>query len=270
VDLSWDLHLHPGPSSVPRWGDGMRVWEAALRAGVRGFVWKSHEEHTVTRCRQLPAGPPTAIPSASLNPWTNVEEVMAAVEAGARWLWGPSRDAEGGLGWELPLPSWWPELRERLAGVEHPLVLATSHLSPEGRRELASAALELPNARCSVTHSLYVPPTEAQELAELQCAFEFDLYTNRFPREDRPAADLIEAAASLHERGALAYLTSDGGQEHTGNPFDFASRELDELAERAGRELIEVLARRNPDSLVQHVLPLEGAASRSSAVEVPP
>ena len=51
--LSYDLHVHPAPSAAPRWGDGLRVWHAAAKAGVLGFVWKAHEEHTVARCREL-------------------------------------------------------------------------------------------------------------------------------------------------------------------------------------------------------------------------
>ena len=52
--LSYDLHVHPAPSAAPRWGDGDRIWQAAAAAGVRGFVWKAHEEHTVARCLELP------------------------------------------------------------------------------------------------------------------------------------------------------------------------------------------------------------------------
>ena len=90
--LSWDLHLHPGPSNVPRWGSGSQIWEAARDAGVAGFVWKSHEFHTADRAAALPAGPPHAFGSASLNPWAGVEDVMAAVEVGARWVWGPTQN----------------------------------------------------------------------------------------------------------------------------------------------------------------------------------
>lgn len=34
VQLSWDFHVHPGPSSVPRWGNGAEIQAAAARAGV--------------------------------------------------------------------------------------------------------------------------------------------------------------------------------------------------------------------------------------------
>ena len=41
--LSWDLHLHPAPSTAPRWGDGLQVWQAASEAGAR--VWMSRIGH---------------------------------------------------------------------------------------------------------------------------------------------------------------------------------------------------------------------------------
>jgi len=257
--LSWDLHLHPAPSATPRWGDGLQIWEAARDAGVRGFVWKSHEEHTAQRSRALPPGPPTAIGSASLNAWATLNNVMEAVALGARWIWGPSRDSEGRLAWELPLPPWWPELRSALATLPHSVVLATSHLDAAGRLEFARTAAERPTIRCSVTHSLYVPTEEATVLAKLGCAFEFDLYTAVHPVPGRPQGDLLMRAASLWETGSFVYLTSDGGQAHLGNPFEFSSRVLTDLSAKSGSGLVDELAVRNPAKLVGTVLPAEVA-----------
>lgn len=255
--LSWDLHLHPAPSAAPRWGDGLQVWEAARNAGVRGFVWKSHEEHTAQRCLALPPGPPTAIASASLNAWANVDSVMAALALGARWIWGPSRDSEGRLAWDLALPPWWPELRSALATLSHPVVLATSHLDAAGRLEFARSAAELSAARCSVTHSLYLPAEEAKALADFGCAFEFDLYTAVHPIPDRPRADLGTRAAALRETGSFVYFTSDAGQAQLGNPFSFANRVLSDLADKNGGDLVDELAVRNPAEFVGKVLPAE-------------
>jgi len=257
--LSWDLHLHPAPSAAPRWGDGRQIWEAARNAGVRGFVWKSHEEHTAQRCRALPPGPPTAIGSASLNNWASLESVMGALALGARWIWGPSRDADGGLAWDLSLPRWWSELRAALATLSHSVVLATSHLDSAGRLEFARTAAERPNVRCSVTHSLYLPAHEAPALSELGCAFEFDFYTAVHPVPGRPPGDLLAHAASLRDAGSFVYFTSDGGQAHLGNPFEFSTRLLSELAARSDNGLIDELAVRNPAELVGTVLPVEVA-----------
>ena len=255
TQFSWDLHVHAGPSASPRWGDGLRVWNAARDAGVRGFVWKSHEEHTANRCHLLPKGPPTAVGSASLNSWASVESVIAAVNDGARWIWGPSRDARGELGWDLDLPRWWPQLKVELAHLPHPVALATSHLGSRGRLELARTGAELPGVHCTVTHSLFVHPKEVRALAGLGCALEFDLYTSVHSIPGRPTGDLIELAKDLLDAGSLVYLTSDAGQEQVGNPFEFSSRVLAQLA-CAGREsLVAELAVTNPAKFVRQVLP---------------
>jgi len=251
--FSWDLHLHPAPSATPRWGDGLRVWQAARDAGVRGFVWKSHEEHTAERCLELPPGPPTAIGSASLNAWASVDSVMDAVDRGARWIWGPSRDSAGRLAWDLALPPWWQELRSALMTLPHSVVLATAHLGAAGRLELAQSAAEVRGAQCSVTHSLYLPAEETKALTELGCAFEFDLYTAAHPVPDRPQASLITRVAALRERGCFVYLTSDAGQAHVGNPFEFSSRMLEGLARQVGDDLVDELADKNPATFVGQV-----------------
>src|SRR5213079_579993 len=167
--LSYDLHVHPAPSVARRWGDGLRVWQAAAEAGVLGFVWKAHEEHTVARCRELPAEPVRAFGSASLNPWAGFDDVTGAIEAGALWLWGPTQDTAGAIGWERPLPRDWSRIVGWLREFDGPLVLATAHLGAEGRAAFAELAAGRENLVCSVTHSLYVPLEEARVLAASGC-----------------------------------------------------------------------------------------------------
>jgi hypothetical protein len=261
--LSWDLHVHPGPSSTPRWGDGRQVWEAARTAGASGFVWKSHEQHTVAGCAALPSGPPFAIASASLNPWADVDSVVAALDAGAVWIWGPTCDAEGRIAWDLPLPAWWPELGAQLASYDRPLVLATGHLSGEGRRQLAETAAALPAGRCSVTHSLHLELSELRELAAAACAFELDLYTYAFPIPGRPLQSPQKWAGAVLDEGATAYVTSDGGQLQTGNPFEFAARVRPRLEAELGAATVARLCVDEPERFAREVLrlPLEAAPS---------
>jgi hypothetical protein len=254
--LSYDLHVHPAPSSVPRWGDGPRVWQAAAEAGVRGFVWKSHEEHTVARCRELPAEPVRAFPSASLNPWARFDDVTAAIEAGALWLWGPTQTEQAQIGWDLPLPREWERLADWLARLERPLVLATGHLDARGRAAFAALAAEHRHLSCSVTHSLYVPLEEALSLAERGCVFEVDAFTYSVELEGRERSDGTGRIGALRRSGALVYFTSDGGQESTGNPFSFGARVLDALAEQIGSDTAHAIGVENPAVLVER---LEGA-----------
>lgn len=248
--LRWDLHLHPGPATERRWADGDAMCAAARSAGVYGFVWKSHVTHTVDLCREAACDGVTAIPSVILNPWTNAHEVLAAMDAGGVWLWGPSRDANGGLNWELDLPSWWPEVRAGLGHIGHQVVLATAHLGRAGRLEFARTAVELESAVCSVTHSLYIDLDEAAALASLGCAFELDLFTSAFPIDGRPVRSLEQQVVDLRRTGATVYLTSDGGQVDTGNPFEFAARRIALLASRLDAGTTKAIVESGPQALV--------------------
>ncbi len=249
--LSYDLHLHPGPSAAPRWGDGRKVWEAAAAAGVNGFVWKAHERHTAELCRELPIAPVRAIGSASLNAWATASDVMEAVDDGSRWIWGPTLAGDGTIGWELPLPGWWDEVAEQLSTSGVRLVLGTGHLGADGRRAFADLAYTHDHLTCSVTHSLYVPKDELVLLAGRGCVFEIDAYTLTAEIEGRRRSDLGTVLDALRAAGALVYFTSDGGQEATGNPFLFGANILAQVATLTGADCAEALGRRNPAALVE-------------------
>jgi hypothetical protein len=253
--LSYDLHVHPAPSAAPRWGDGARVWQAAADAGVRGFVWKAHEEHTVRRCLELPAAPVRAIGSASLNPWAGIDDVRVAVEEGACWLWGPTLTAGGAIGWNLPLPEAWETFARWLRLVDRPLVLATGHLGGDGRDALAELATENDRLTCSVTHSLSVPLPEALRLVAAGCAFEVDAFTYAFPPSGLDLGDPARHVHALLDAGALVYFTSDGGQASTGNPFVFGATVLDRLADAIGDETAATIGIENPSLLVSRLEP---------------
>ena len=251
--LSYDLHVHPGPSRAPRWGTGADVQRAAEAAGVRGFVWKAHEQHTPRLCAALPPSPVRAFGSALLNPWSSLDDVLAALDDGAEWLWGPTVSTAGETAWELELPEYWPSLAVELARLERPLVVATGHLAPSGRRAFAELAAAAPRLLCSVTHTLYVPRAELLELAELGAVFEIDAYTFTFELPGRrlePAGEVVEA---LEAAGALVYFTSDGGQASTGNPFVFGAEALEKLGGVVGRERAERLGGANPSAVVAWV-----------------
>lgn len=251
--LSYDLHVHPAPSAAPRWGDGARVWQAAADAGVRGFVWKSHEEHTVARCLDLPGEPVRAIPSASLNPWAGLDDVTEAIRDGALWLWGPTQTPAGETGWDLPLPREWPELADWLAEIDRPLVLATGHLAAAGRAAFAALGAGNEHLVCSITHSLYVPLDEALALADAGAVFEIDAFTYVFDLPGRARADVQAHVSALLEAGALVYFTSDGGQAATGDPFAFGARVVDEIGEAIGRDTAFALGVENPAAVVRRL-----------------
>lgn len=252
--LSFDLHVHPGPSVAPRWGDGGRVWQSAADGGVRGFVWKAHEQHTVALCQSLPDDPVHAIASASLNPWAGYEDVNAAISSGALWLWGPTQTPAGEIGWDLPLPGYWARLADWLKTQTRPLILATGHLGAEGRRVFAELAAANEHLTCSITHALYVPLSEAAVLADSGCAFEVDAYTLAFAPGGRERAQ-VRLLRQLVAAGYFVYFTSDGGQAATGDPFAFGARILDDVSSEIGEEAGRRLGVDNPALLVERLRP---------------
>jgi hypothetical protein len=253
MQLSWDLHLHPGPASEGRWGTGPELWRAASAAGVAGFVWKEHARRIEAEVSRLPDTGPRCLPSLVMNSWAGPEDVAESLAAGVRWFWGPTRDAEGKLCWDLSVPSWWPEAEDLLVASGLTVVLSTGHLDRRGRRRLAEAAARNDKVMCSVTHSLYVPEEELGELVELGCAFEHDLFTASFPIPGRPERELASALARALELGGLTYLTSDAGQAGIGNPFAFAAEALEVLAKAASVTVVSEVARTNPARVAAHL-----------------
>jgi Family of unknown function (DUF6282) len=248
--LSYDLHVHPGPSKAPRWGTGVDVQKAAEAAGVHGFVWKAHEQHTPRLCAALPASPVRAFGSASLNPWSTLDDVLQALDDDAAWLWGPTVSAAGETDWDLELPPYWKELAEELPRLERPLIVATGHLGTDGRASLAEVAAASPYLLCSVTHTLYVPPPELLDLASQGAVFEIDAYTFRHDLPGRARQRPEEPVNALQEVDALVYFTSDGGQASTGNPFVFGAKSLDELGTKIGVAGAEELGVAGPAAVV--------------------
>lgn len=253
MHLSWDLHLHPGPPEEGRWGSGLRVWESASAAGLRGFVWKDHARRIEADAARLPRSGARCIPSLVLNSWASAADVSGSLAAGVRWFWGPTRDGDGKLQWDLALPAWWPEAQELFTRSQVTIVLSTGHIGATGRRRLAEAAAGTDNVLCSITHSLYVPEDELAELMRLGCALEHDLFTASFPIPGQPKRELAPTLANVLDQGGMAYLTSDAGQHQVGNPFIFAEKALGALARTASRAIIFQAATLNPARVAAHL-----------------
>jgi hypothetical protein len=257
--LSWDLHVHPGSSAEGRWGDGRAVQDAARRAGVRGFVWKSHSGSTAAAAAGLPPGPPHVIPSIVLNQQVSPHDLERALLQGVRWIWGPSRLSDGTLGWELPLPARWAAMRRMLTGIGAPLVLATSHLDAHGRHEYASLCASASSMLCTVTHSLYQADDEIRSLALSGAVFEADLFTLTRRVRDLPVAALGPRADLVHSLGSVIYLTSDAGQAGVGDPYVFVDRELRRLTDGLAHVLPR-LTITGPERVARHILTDDGTA----------
>src|SRR5207245_9251207 len=131
-------------------------------------------------------------------------------------LWGPTQDAAGAIGWELPLPREWGRIARWLREFDGPLVVATGHLGAEGRAAFAELAADRDNLVCSVTHSLYVPPEQARALAASGCVFEVDAYTYAHEIPGRTRGDLpelldLDARSEERREGTGGRVGSCGG-----------------------------------------------------------
>jgi hypothetical protein len=228
------------------------VRKSAGRAGVKGLVWKSHAGSTAALASYLAPGSPEVIPSIVLNPGVALADVQEAIESGVRWIWGPSRNADGSLGWDLPLPAYWSELAQMLSDLAEPVVLATSHLARLGRDEFATFCATTPSILCSVTHSLHLSDDEVTSLAHKGVVFEVDLYTLTRVVRNVPLAPLAPRADLVHSLGCTIYLTSDAGQAAVGDPYDFVRAALDRLQLSLGSRL-EQLASSGPERVARHL-----------------
>lgn len=251
--LSWDLHVHPGSPAEGRWGDVRALRDAARRAGVRGFVWKSHSGSTADAAAGLPPGPPHVIPSIVLNHQVSPGDLERALQQGVRWIWGPSRRPDGTLGWELPLPAQWAAMRRMLTELRMPLVLATSHLDANGRQEFASLCAAAASMLCTVTHSLYLHEHEVRSLALAGAVFEADLFTLTRQVRDVPVAALGSRADLVYSLDSVLYLTSDAGQAAVGDPYAFTGRELRRLATGLA-DVLPRLSVSGPLRVARHIL----------------
>jgi len=110
-----DLHVHTAPDLVPRSVSDLEMTRRARRAGMAGFVIKSHHAPTADRatlCAALVAGV-RVVGSITLNHYVgglNPCAAEGAARSGARVVWLPTTDAanEAGIlaGWPAgqPLP----------------------------------------------------------------------------------------------------------------------------------------------------------------------
>jgi hypothetical protein len=61
------------------------------------------------------------------------------------------------------------------------------------------------------------------------------------------------ALAHAFDHGGVAYLTSDAGQHHVGNPFLFAEKALQALAREASEAVVDQAASVGPARVASHL-----------------
>ena len=262
-----DFHVHSGPDSRPRSVGDLEIARIARRAGMRGLVFKNHFTMTADRAwlamQEVPGI--EIFGGVALNHAVgglNAEAVrqMAAFSGGrGKVVWLPTFDAEfwmtraGDPGEFVPVMrdgAMDPALGEIFdLVVEHDIVLAMGHSSPEEVLALIPEARARGVEHILVTHGLGQQTTPAQLAAMVEHDVVIELVWLAVMNGQFTFADYAEV---IQEHGARHFLlSSDLGQ--AGNPLhpDGLNALMDGLrAEGVSDADIDVMIRENPARLL--------------------
>lgn len=168
-----DLHVHSGPSLLPRHGDDSATARAAERAGIDVFVLKAHEGSTAERALLVGRGAVGGIVLNSPVGGANPDAVRVAAQLGARVVWLPTisspahhaanRSTELSVHRNIDFaavpvcegmairPSWMPVFEEVAAAD---MVLASGHLTIDEAVVAFTAARQAGVRRFLVNHPM--------------------------------------------------------------------------------------------------------------------
>jgi hypothetical protein len=259
---SIDVHVHAAPDPVAsRRFDAVELAEAARDAGLRGFIFKSHEYPIAPAAYILNRTVPgiEVFGAISLDyevGGLNPAALEASARMGARKVWMPTFSADH---WSRTRNNR-PGIRVlhddgRLIGViddllstvkQYDMILGTGHLSTEEQLALVREARSR-GIKTVVTHADFWIPAEAQrQMAELGAYVEhaYISVTGGTP----PA----EIAASIRAHGpAQAILSTDLGQAYNPAPAEGLRLWIAAmLREGFSPREVEVMVKENPAQLL--------------------
>jgi hypothetical protein len=186
----YDLHVHVAPDIIGRRIDDIDLAHEFLKAGLKGFLLKSHYTQTGERAKVVTKAVPgiQAFGAITLNHSVgglNPMAVEIAGRSGCKLVWMPTVDAENetaGLatGGHAKLP-FWAEIQREMAAMgiapprirvidaagkltevartcveligRHDMILATGHLGGDEIRALVKAGKEMGLKKILVTHA---------------------------------------------------------------------------------------------------------------------
>jgi len=223
---SVDIHVHAAPDPVAsRRFDVVELTAAALAAGMRGFIFKSHEYPTVPTAYVLNRmfSDITVFGAISLDyevGGLNPYALEASARMGASKVWMPTFSADH-----------WMRTRHDKAGIRilddrgamigviddilsivaaHEMILGTGHLSTEEQLALVKEACRR-GIRTVVTHADFWIPDEAQNQMATMGAFIEHAYIVCTPGHGTKTPATVAASIRAHGPGQ-AILSTDLGQ----------------------------------------------------------
>jgi hypothetical protein len=252
-----DLHVHAAPELFARVGDAITMAEEARDAGMAGLLLKAHHESSVTRAYYASkvVDGIDLYGGLVLNDFVggfNPTAVGAALQQGARMIWGPTMHAahhvaqfgkgtygvshmtlapelaSPGISCLAPDGSLRPEVRaivEQAARAN--VTIATGHLGPSDVRALLAECVDQ-GVRCLLTHVYFLDKSEDFLLEMVgQGAFLEVSASVSFPLEhyllrNHGGGMKLEDVASLVEKvgASKVVISSDCGQIHNSSPTE--------------------------------------------------
>jgi hypothetical protein len=262
---SIDIHVHAGPDPVAsRRFDAVELAEAARAAGMRGFIFKSHEYPTAPVAYVLNKMVPgiDVFGAISLDyevGGLNPAALEASAKMGARKVWMPTFSADH-----------WSRTRNNRPGIrvlhddgrlinviddllsivqQHDMILGTGHLSTEEQLSLVKEARSR-GIKTVVTHADFWIPVEAQKQMADMGAFIEHAFIICTPGHGTATA--AEIAASIRTHGPQqAILSTDLGQAFNPAPAEGLRMWIAAMLREGftSRE-VEVMVKDNPAGLL--------------------
>ncbi|MGI8552336.1 MAG: DUF6282 family protein, partial [Dehalococcoidia bacterium] len=259
---SIDLHVHASPDPVAsRRYDAVDLATAAREAGMRGFIFKSHEYPTVAAAYILTKLIPRieVFGAISLDDEVgglNPQALEASAKMGARKVWMPTFSAQHWHRWRLNTGGGMtifaedgkmlPVVDDILSLVkQYGMILGTGHLSTEEQLALVKEARRR-DIKTVVTHADFWIPVDAQvEMARLGAYIEHAFIAlTGFPTRSTAA----EIAAAIRAAGpGRSILSTDLGQaQNVAPPEGLRVFIATMLAEGFAPAEVEQMVKQNP------------------------
>lgn len=278
LEGSYDLHIHPIPSHVPRCLDDFELVEQAASYQMAGVMIKNHYESTAARaalvnrrmshlCTRAYGGVVLNWPAGGLNPYA----AESALKLGASFVWMPTRDSahclkSGDMPGDFftrPGISVIDEEGKLLPVVydifdvikKYDAVLATGHLSPAESMMLCKAGRKA-GIHMVLTHPEWertqIDAASQKEMADLGVWIEKNWYNIA---EGNCSAE--QMAANIKAVGAhRIFLATDRGQAGKETPVEGYIRFIKVLHDQGiPTEDLITMAQKVPAELLNRSIP---------------
>lgn len=264
---SIDIHVHAAPDPIAsRRYDAIDLARAARDAGMRGFIFKSHEYPTAPAAYILSKLIPEILVFGAVSlddevGGLNPSALEASARMGARKVWMPTFSARHWKRWRNLQGNGITILDEqqRLLPVvddilsivkQHDMILGSGHLSTEEQLALVGEARRR-GIKTVVTHADFWIPVEAQAEMARQGAYIEHAYIACTPGHSSTPAQIATAIRAAGPEQSI--LSTDLGQAENMSPpeglrvfiaamlrCDFAPQEVERMVKRNPAALLNL------------------------------